>query len=132
MGIFLYCGVALDNTLLVALNDLSLEQTKETSNTSKKITRLLNYLATHPEAKLKYHASGIILYVHSDVSYLFVHKARSRAGGIHFLSDPSPHPSTQECVSLINGVVYAVSKILKNMMSSAAEAELEVLFINAK
>ena len=59
MGSFLYYGIALDNTILVALNDISLEQSKSTFNTSKKITKLLNHLATHPEAVIKYHASGM-------------------------------------------------------------------------
>ena len=68
MGIFLYYVIALNNTLLVALNDISLEQSKATDNTSKIITKLLNYLATHPEAVIKYHASGMQLYVHSDAS----------------------------------------------------------------
>ena len=66
VGKFYYYGIALYNTLLVALNDTSLEQSKATDNTSKKIIMLLNYLATHPEAVIKYHASGMQLYVHSD------------------------------------------------------------------
>ena len=79
VGTFLYYGIALENTLMVSLNDISLEQSKATDNTSKNITKLLNYLATHPEAVIKYHASGMQLYVHSDASYLSVIKDRSRA-----------------------------------------------------
>ena len=41
-GTFVYNGIALDNTLLVALNNIFLEQSKATDNTSKKITKLLN------------------------------------------------------------------------------------------
>ena len=48
VGTFLYYGIALDNTLLGGLNDISLEQSKSTDNTSKMIIKLLNYLATHP------------------------------------------------------------------------------------
>ena len=48
VGTFLYYGIALDSTLLVGLNDISLEQSKANYNTSKKIIKLLNYLATHP------------------------------------------------------------------------------------
>ena len=79
LDIFLYYGITLDNTLLVSLNGISLEQSKATDNTSKNITKLLNYLATHSEAVIKYHASGMQLYAHSDASYLSVSKARSRA-----------------------------------------------------
>ena len=80
VGAFLYYGIALDKTLLVGLNDISLEQYKATDNTSKNITKLLNYLATHPEAVIKYHVSGMQLYIHSDALYLYVSKAISKAG----------------------------------------------------
>ena len=42
VGTFLYYGIELYNTILVSLNDISLEQSKKTSNTSKNITKLLN------------------------------------------------------------------------------------------
>ena len=133
MGAFLYYGIALDKTLLVALNDISLEQYKATNNTSKNITKLLNYLAPHPEAVIKYHASGMQLYIHSDSFYLSVSKARSRAGGIHYLSDPPPNPQDPDNYTpLLNGIIHVVCKILRNIMSSAAEAELGDIFLNAK
>ena len=47
------------------------------------IVWLLNYLATHPGATIKYHASEIILHVASDASYLCEERARSQARG-HF------------------------------------------------
>ena len=133
VGTFLYYGIALDNTLLVALNDISLEQSKATDNTSKKITKLLNYLATHPEAVIKYHASGMKIYVHSDASYLSLSKARSRAGGIHYLSDRPPNPQDPNNYTPPNNcIIHVVCKILRNILSSAAEVELGALFLNAK
>ena len=133
LGTFLYYGIALDNYLLVALNDISLEQYKATDNTSKKISKLLNYLATHPEAVIKYHASGLQLYVLSDSSYLSVSKSRSRAGGIHYLSDPPTNTQDPDNYTpLLHGIIYVVPKILCNIMSSAAEAELGALFLNGK
>ena len=42
VGRFLYYGIGLDNTLLVALNDIPFEQSKATDNKSKNITKLLN------------------------------------------------------------------------------------------
>ena len=133
MGTFWYYGIVLDNTILVALNDISLEQYKATDNTSKNITKLLNYLATHPEAVIKYHASGMQIYVRSDASYLSVSKSRSRAGGIYYLSDPPPNPQDPDNYTpLLNGIIHVVCKILRNIMSSAAEAELGALFLNAK
>ena len=70
------------------------------------------------------------LHVHSDASYLSVPKARSRAGGHFFLSS---YPSAEAVDKhLPNGPVHVVSKILKNVMSSAAEAEIGASFLNAK
>ena len=132
-GPFSYYGISLDNTLLVGLNDISLEKFKETDNASKKITKLLNYLAIRPEAVIKYHASGMQLYDHSDASYLSVSKSRIRAGGIHYLSDPPPNTQDpDDYTPLLNGIIHVVCKILRNIMSSAAEAELGALFLNAK
>ena len=109
MGSFLYYGIALDNTILVALNDISLEQSKSTFNTSKKITKLLNHLATHPEAVIKYHASGMQLYVYSDASYLSVNKSRRRSGGIHYPSDPPPNTKNLDNYTpLLNGIIHVV------------------------
>jgi len=48
--------------------------------------QLLDYLATQEDAVLSYHASDMVLAVHSDASYLSKPEARSRAGGHFFLS----------------------------------------------
>jgi hypothetical protein len=67
----------------------------------------------------------MVLAIHSDASYLSEPKARSRAGGHFFLSEDQKDPND-------NGAVHTVAKIIKAVMSSAAEAELGGLFINAK
>jgi hypothetical protein len=63
--------------MLVALSTIAAEQAKVTSNTAKAVIKLLNYAATHPNATIRYHASDMILYAHSDASYLSSPKARS-------------------------------------------------------
>ena len=63
--------------------------------------------------------------MYSDTSYLTNPKARSRAGGHFFLSDNSKDPTD-------NGAVLNVAQIIKNVMSSAAEAVLGALFINSR
>ena len=70
VGTFLYYGIAVDNTIIVALSTISSEQSAATSNTVKKITQLLNYLATNPDATIRYTRSDMVLWVHSDSSYL--------------------------------------------------------------
>jgi hypothetical protein len=51
--------------------------------------------------------------------------ARSRAGGHHFLSENVANPSN-------NGAIYNEASIIKLVMSSAAEAEIGALYINAR
>jgi hypothetical protein len=67
----------------------------------------------------------MVLAVHSDASYLSEPKARSRAGGHFFLSSDTPIPPN-------NGAVLNIAHIIKNVMSSATEAELAGLYIMAR
>eukprot|EP00957_Ditylum_brightwellii_P040472 3063140-Ditylum_brightwellii.AAC.1 len=66
----------------------------------------------------------MILQVHSDASYLSEPKAPSRAGGYFYHGNMQPH--------LMNGPLLVLSQILRNVMASAAEAELVALFKNEK
>ena len=86
VGTFLYYGIAVDNTIPVALSTIVSEKAAATSNMAKKITQLLNYLATNPDATIWYTLSGMVLWVHSDASYLSCPKSRSRAVGMHLLA----------------------------------------------
>ena len=51
IGIFLYYGIALDLTMLVALRTLAPQQSKPTEYLWNYITWFLNYAASHPDAK---------------------------------------------------------------------------------
>ena len=70
MGTFLYYGLAIYPTMLVALGYLSSQQAKAAAKTYDKVIWFINYAATHPDAIIWYHVSGMILHVHSDASYL--------------------------------------------------------------
>ncbi len=63
--------------------------------------------------------------IHSDASYLSEPKSRSRAGGHMFMAGHDKIP-------INNGAVLNISQIIRAVVSSAAEAELGALFINAK
>ena len=67
----------------------------------------------------------MILSVHSNAAYLNVSCSCSRSGAHIMLSENTPVPS-------LNGPVLTIAHIIKNVMSSAAEAELSGLFICAK
>jgi hypothetical protein len=66
----LYYARAEVPTVLMPLNDIVTEQTKTTEKTQASTDQLLDYLATHPDATIRYHTSDMILHIHSDASYL--------------------------------------------------------------
>jgi hypothetical protein len=80
-GMLFFYTRAVDPTLIMLINVLASEQTQDTSDTADKVIKLLNYCNTHPEIKIRYHASDMILYIHSDASYLSERQAKRRAGG---------------------------------------------------
>ena len=69
-GTFPYYVIAVDQTMLVALNTIDTAHAHTTTTTMGDIIWLLNYAANHPDATLHYHASDMILHVDSDASYL--------------------------------------------------------------
>ncbi len=85
VGSFLYYARAGDPTILMALSDIATQQSVPTENTKKWVDQFLDYMWTHPDATIWYHASDMILNVPSDALYLSAPRARSRAGGYFFL-----------------------------------------------
>jgi len=124
-GTLLYYSRAVDPTMLVALNAIATQQASPTQKTLERVKQLLDYCASQEEAVITYHASNMILAIHSDAGYLNESKARSRAGGHFFLSSDAQNPPN-------NGAILTIAQIIDAVMSSAAEAELGALFINAK
>jgi hypothetical protein len=86
----LYYARAVDPTVLMPLNEIATEQTKATEKTQAATNQLLDYLATHPDATIRYHASDMILHIHSDAAYSSVSNARNRLGGLFFCGNKSP------------------------------------------
>jgi hypothetical protein len=79
-GSVLYYARAVDPTVLMPPNDIATEQTKATEKTQAATNQMLDYLATHPDAAIRYHAPDMILHIHSDASCLSVSNAQSRLG----------------------------------------------------
>jgi hypothetical protein len=125
-GSVLYYARAVDPTVLMQLNDIATEQTKATEKTQAATNQMLDYLATHPDAKIRYHASNMILHIHSDASYLSVSNARSRLGGLLFLGNKSPEQET------LNGAIINVAAVIKNVVASVAKSEVGACFHNAQ
>jgi hypothetical protein len=127
LGTLWYYARAVDPTLIMPINVLASEQSKATAVTAGKVIKLLNYCNTHLETKIRYHASDMILHIHSDASYLLEKEAKSRAGGFFYMGS-----STKTDKKLTNRAILIISKVLKHVMSSAAEAEIGAVLINAK
>jgi hypothetical protein len=136
LGTLLFYARAVDSTMLTAIGTLASQQANGTTATLDALTQLLNYCATHPDAIVRYHASDMILHVESDASYLTAPKARSRAAGYQYLSsrplDPTKPPSPDDPPPPANGAINVFCQILREVVSSAAEAELAALFHNGK
>lgn len=132
VGTFLYYARAIDNTMLPALNELASTQTKATSKTAAQLAHFLDYAATHLDAAIMFFASGMILYIHSDASYLCLPKARSRVAGYYYLSDKPHNPNSPPTNPTHNGPIHIECATLKHVVASAAEAEFGALFVNGK
>jgi hypothetical protein len=121
-GKFLFLGRAVDSTLLCPISAIASQSSKPTKDTMRQTLQLRDYLAMQEDTVLSYHASDMVLAVHSNASYLSKPKACSRAGGHFFLSSNTTVPPN-------NGAVLNIAHIIKNIMSLATEAELAGLYI---
>ena len=123
-GTFLFYGRACDPCILPALNEIASEQASPTTDTITKTDMLMDYLHTYPNAVLRYYASDMILKITSDAAYLVQPKARSRAA-VHY------HLGWLNS-DRVNGAVDILCKTIKNVVSSAAEAETGGIYIGGK
>jgi hypothetical protein len=120
-GKFLFLSRAVDSTILCPISAIALQSSKPTEETMQQTLQLLDYLTTQEEAVLSYHTSDMVLAVHSNTSYLSEPKAQSQVGGHFFLSSNTSVPPN-------NGAILNIAHIIKNVMSSATEAELAGLY----
>jgi hypothetical protein len=115
-------------TVLMALSTIASEQTRGTEKTLEKAYQLLDYLASHPNAKVQFWASDMVMNIHSDALYLSEPSACSRACGQFFMGEV---PIDGKPIKL-NGAFHTLCAILRFVVASAAEAELGALFLNCQ
>ena len=53
----------------------------------------MDYLHTHPSAKLRSHKSDMCLHIDTNAAYLVAPKAKSRIAGYYYLSNKLQSPS---------------------------------------
>ena len=126
VGTFLFYARAMDTYTNVNTVKCNCRSTvKADREDSEKVRQNLDYAAYNPDAVLTYSANNMVLAIHSDASYLSEANARSRVEGHYFMSKDSEEPPN-------NGAVHTVAKIIKAVMSSAAEAELGGSYFNVR
>jgi hypothetical protein len=96
--------------VLMALSSIASEQTQGTTSTMAKAKQLLDYLATHPDATIRFRASDMILNIHSDALYLSETKAHSRACSHFFFTGWSPKDGDP---IKLNGACFTLCTILR-------------------
>jgi hypothetical protein len=126
LGSILYYARASNLTILMALSDITTQQTTPTENTKKQVSQSLEYMWIHLDVKICYRASNMILIVHSNASYLSAPCARSHAGGYFFLGSL---PVDGNPIKL-NGAIHITCTILKLVAAFTTEADLNALFLN--
>jgi hypothetical protein len=129
VGSVLYYARAVDPTILMALSNIAPQQATPTENTRKQVKQFLDYMWTHPNAKIHYRTSNMILNVHFDASYLSAPCTRSHASVYFFLGSLPVNGNPIK----FNGTIDTITcTILKHVAASTAEAELGALFLNAQ
>ena len=70
VGTFVWYSRACDPTLAASLSAIASRQNNGTEGVMDACNQLLDYLATHPDTAIQYHASGMILAFNTDASYI--------------------------------------------------------------
>jgi hypothetical protein len=134
VGTLLYYAVSVDPFMLAALGTIASSQAKATQLTKDECSWLMDYYAaSNPLSIIRYHASDMTLYVHSDALYLSKTHARSRGAGHFFLSSQSSDPGKNpEAMPTLNGLIHTMCKIIDVIVGSAAEAEIGAGHLNGQ
>jgi hypothetical protein len=128
VGSILYYAQAINMMVLMALSSIAVEQAMAMGKTMVRCSQLLDSLLGHSDAKVRFHASDMILNIHLDASYLLEAKAQSQACGLFFMGWM---PKDREPIHL-NGTFHISTTILCFVVASAAKAELGALCHNCQ
>ena len=83
--IFAWYGRAVDPKMTETISSIASRQSTATEKLEKEVKHFLEYCATHPNAGVRFHASAIILAMHSDGSYLSELESKIIAAGHFYL-----------------------------------------------
>ena len=106
---------------------LATQQSAPTENTDQDVKQFLDYCATHPDSKIRFFESEMILQFHSDASYMNETKECSAASGHYLLGNKIKYGKP----IILNGNIHTLCKII-GVSASAAEDELGSIFLNTQ
>jgi hypothetical protein len=121
IGTLLYYGWAVNPTLLTTLSSIAAQQANGTTAVTEARQQILDYVATHPNAGIRYKACDMILALHTDALYLSKQTGKSRASNHFYLTNHDDEEFN-------NGAILTLSSIIKHVMSSASKAKLAALY----
>ena len=124
VGKFWFLARAVDNTILHALNELACDTAKGAKKTSEAAIHLLDCIACNPKPRIGHQASDVTLQVDSDAAFHVRPEAGSQAGGHHCLGTRDG--------DVFNAPIPVLAKAIKNVVGSAAEAEVAAPHMNAQ
>jgi hypothetical protein len=130
IGIFRYYADAIDSTLSLVLSKLAVQQSAPTVATMATLDRMLNYIASYPNASITYRPSNMQLAVHSDESYNSEPNSRSRSAGFSTCGPIIYAPDSP--LNSVNGPIRTTTTVIPTVVSSATEASYAALFINGQ
>ena len=125
VGTLLYYARAVDPRLAAVFSAIMARQAKGTEYILTDCHQLLDYSAIHSYVAIVFLTSNMILEVHYDASYLLEKETKSREGGHFYLTNKNDE-------QFKNGSICALSSIVKSVMNSASEADLDDLVYNCK
>jgi hypothetical protein len=128
IGSILYYTHTVNITVLMALSSIAIKQIKGTTSTKEMAKQLLIYLATNPNATMRFKASDMIMNVHLDALYLSKADAQSRACRHFFMGWDTKDGDPIK----LNGDFFTLCAILHFVVASAAKTKLRALFLNCK
>ena len=76
-------------------------------------------MATHPNAKIRFHASDMTLHIDTDAAYLIAPGAKSQVAGYYHLSTTHSGPNKPTHIPL-NGAIHVECSLLKHVTTSSA------------
>jgi len=124
VGTLLYYGRVVDSTLLTTLSAIAARQSNGTQAVTEACHQLLDYVATHPDASIRYHACDMILAIHTDASYLSKLSEKSRAVGHFYLTNKKDEDFN-------NGAILMLPSIIKHVIHQHRKRNLPLFIMDA-